>query len=476
MRHSSYLLACALLAVLGCAEDPVVAPPVASALQVVSGNSQSGTPGYRLGAEVAVRLVDQRGDPVAGATINFASTESGAVAEPNRAVTDAEGVARTAWRLGYGIGSQSLAATVAGAEIPAANFTAAAASQSPKYVTGGGPGMCVVYADGVLRCGLPPTLGAANPAWAAVGGTMRFNEVVLVDDTAIGMKGCAIAESGRIWCFTLGVDGTVTGLAELAGSYPMLHGMSGSGVATHVPAYCALSAVGEATCWGRNDKFQFGFIPSDGVVVPSPTPINTTERFTMIEIGWEGGCALTAVGEVWCWGRNRQGQTGQLPPTTTTIPARVSTPTRFSRIAMGDWDDTACGVAITGGLWCWGLGTGMRGTDVTTPIGRVPVAIPGRENATDLTQIAYALVTLNGNRTGSAWGAFPFVDGAAVSNDFVTYTAVPISDFTNRTGRDVTCGAAAGASGTLCVSARNLVVSRYPGTGPLPPVFGIPPQ
>ncbi len=53
MRHSSYLLACALLAVPGCAEDPVVAPPVAIALQVVSGNSQSGTPGYRIGAEGA---------------------------------------------------------------------------------------------------------------------------------------------------------------------------------------------------------------------------------------------------------------------------------------------------------------------------------------------------------------------------------------------------------------------------------------
>ena len=218
MRHSSYPLACALLAVLGCAEDPVVAPPVATSLQVVSGNSQSGTPGYRLGAEVAVRLVDQRGDPVAGATINFASTESGAVAEPTSAVTDADGVARAAWRLGAGIGTQRLAATVASQEIPAANFTAVAASQSPKSVTGGGPGICVVYADGVLRCGLPPTLGAANPTWAAVGGATRFNEVVLVDDMLPGMKGCAVAETGRISCFTLGVDGAVTGLAELAGS------------------------------------------------------------------------------------------------------------------------------------------------------------------------------------------------------------------------------------------------------------------
>ncbi|MBK6496615.1 MAG: Ig-like domain-containing protein [Gemmatimonadetes bacterium] len=356
MRHSSYLLPCALLAVLGCAEDPVVAPPVATSLQVVSGNSQSGTPGYRLGAEVAVRLVDQRGDPVAGATVNFASTEAGAVAEPSSAVTDADGVARSAWRLGAGIGTQRLAATVAGQEIPAANFTAAASSQSPRYVTGGGPGMCVVYADGVLRCGLPPTLGAANPTWAAVGGAMRFTEVVLVDDVLPGMKGCAVAESGRISCFTLGVDGVVTGLAELAGSYPVLHGLSGSGVAVSPPAYCGLSATGEGFCWGRNDKFLLGVISDQGVVV-SPLPINTPVRFVLIEVGWENVCALTAAGEAWCWGRNTRGQTGQTGPGRTIYPALVQTPTRFSRIALGDWEDTACGVAISG---VSGAGGGAR--------------------------------------------------------------------------------------------------------------------
>lgn len=474
MRAQS-LAALAFLAVLGCAEDPVVAPPVATSLQVVSGNSQSGTPGFRLGAELAVRLVDQRGDPVAGATINFASTESGAVAEPSSAVTDAEGVARTAWRLGSGIGSQSLAATVAGAEIPAANFTAAAASQSPRYVTGGGPGMCVVYADGVLRCGLPPTLGAANPTWAAVGGATKFNEVVLVDDTSPGMKGCAIAESGRIWCFTLGVDGVVAGLAELAGSYPMLHGLSGSGVATNQPAYCGLSVQGEGYCWGRNGRGELGVQVFLNPVL-SPAPVNTTARFAMIEVGWENVCALTAAGEAWCWGRNRKGQTGEAFPSLTQYPFLVQTPIRFSRIALGDWEETACGVAITGGLWCWGQGRDMFGTNVATELGPVPVAIPGRENATDLTQIAYALVTLNGNRTGSVWGGLSFVESATFSTEFVNYTPIPISDLTNRTGRDVTCGTAAGASGTLCIAARGLVTAKYPGAGPLPVVFGIPAQ
>nr|MBP9899574.1 hypothetical protein [Gemmatimonadales bacterium] len=469
------LLACALLAVLGCAEDPVVAPPVATALQVVSGNSQNGTPGHRLGAEMVVRLVDQRGDPVAGATINFASTESGAVAEPTSAVTDAEGVARAAWRLGSGIGTQRLAATVAGQEIPAANFTAAASSQSPRYVTGGGPGICVVYADGVLRCGLPPTLGAANPAWPAVGGATRFNEVVLVDDFAIGMKGCAIAETGRIWCFVLGVDGAVTEFAELAGSYPTLHGLSGSGVGTARPAYCGLSAQGEGYCWGRNDKFQLGLVAAVEPV-PSPLPINTTARFAMIEVGWENICGLTAAGEAWCWGRNVWGQTGQEPPTRRVYPALVPTATRFSRIALGDWEETTCAVAIGGGLWCWGLGRDMLGASVTTPLGPVPVAIPGRENATDLTQIAYALVTLNQNRTGSVWGGLSFVESETFSTEFVNFTPVPISDLTNRTGRDVTCGTAAGASGTLCIAARSLVTAKYPGAGPLPAVFGIPSQ
>ncbi|MBK6496616.1 MAG: hypothetical protein IPG05_16200 [Gemmatimonadetes bacterium] len=113
---------------------------------------------------------------------------------------------------------------------------------------------------------------------------------------------------------------------------------------------------------------------------------------------------------------------------------------------------------------------------MTTPLGPVPVAIPGRENATDLTQIAFALVTLNQNRSGSVWGGLSFVESATFSTEFVNYTPVPISDLTNRTGRDVTCGTAAGAAGTLCVAARGLVTAKYPGAGPLPAVFGIPAQ
>jgi hypothetical protein len=475
MRPSLSFLSVALLMVLGCAEDPVVAPPVATSLQLVSGNSQSGTPGYRLGSEVVVRLVDQRGDPVAGATISFASTQGSAAAEPSSAVTGADGTARTAWRLGSGIGTQGLAATVAGQDIPAANITAVATSQSPRSVTGGVPGMCVVYADGILRCGLPPTLGAANPVWAVVGGATRFTEAVLVDDLSPGMKGCAVAETGRISCFTLGVDGVVTGLAELAGTYPLLHGLTGSGVSTTRPAYCGLSAQGEGYCWGRNDKRQLGVV-SEFDPVPSPVPVNTAIRFAMIEVGWENVCALTAAGEAWCWGRNVRGQTGQTPPGFTAFPALVQTPIRFSRIALGDWEDTACGVAITGGLWCWGQGRDMLGTQVTTPLGPVPVAIPGRENATDLTQVAYALVTLNRERTGSVWGGLSFVELATVSTEFVNYTPIPISDLVNRAGRDITCGTAAGASGTLCVALRSLVTAKYPGAGPLPVVFGIPPQ
>jgi hypothetical protein len=97
-------------------------------------------------------------------------------------------------------------------------------------------------------------------------------------------------------------------------------------------------------------------------------------------------------------------------------------------------------------------------------------------NVADLTQFGGATMVLNRDRSGSLWGTYDFFSSIIRASESVNYAPIPISDFTNRTGSGVTCGTAAGASGTLCVSARDLVSVHYPGTGPLTAVFGIPPQ
>ncbi len=56
---------------------------------------------------------------------------------------------------------------------------------------------------------------------------------------------------------------------------------------------CALSAEGEATCWGNDD---------DGQSTPPKGP------FVAISAGGYHTCALNAEGEATCWGRTREQQ------------------------------------------------------------------------------------------------------------------------------------------------------------------------
>lgn len=197
-------------------------------------------------------------------------------------------------------------------------------------------------------------------------------------------------------------------------------------------------------------------------------------RLASIEVGFETNCALTPEGEAWCWGRSRAGETGNV--TGSVQGVQVPTTTRFARLAMGDYGPVACGAALSGGLWCWGRGQGMLGVGVTTAIGPIPVAIPGRENVTELAQSGGTLVTVNRDRTGAVWGGLAFIDPNLWTYQFLSFASLPMTSVTTRTGNDTVCGPAAGGTGTLCAAVRSLVAVQYPGAGPLPPVFGIPPQ
>ena len=64
-------------------------------------------------------------------------------------------------------------------------------------------------------------------------------------------------------------------------------------------------------------------------------------------------CAITAGGELWCWGQGFGGTlgTGQLP--SIGAPARVGTETDW--VSAEADDDHSCGLRGDGTLWCWGV-------------------------------------------------------------------------------------------------------------------------
>jgi hypothetical protein len=90
----------------------VVAQP--GALTVVGGSGQDAPAGTTLPTPVVVRLTSRRGRPLPGVPVRFRRLDPGGAFDLAPATTDADGKARTSWRLGDFPGRQRLVAAVDG--------------------------------------------------------------------------------------------------------------------------------------------------------------------------------------------------------------------------------------------------------------------------------------------------------------------------------------------------------------------------
>lgn len=98
----------------------------AASITVVSGSSQTGVVSTALVSPLVVKVVDEDGDAVSGATVTFATTSGGVIGSPT-VTTNSEGRAQTTYVLGATAGAQTVTATTAGVATAATfNLTATA--------------------------------------------------------------------------------------------------------------------------------------------------------------------------------------------------------------------------------------------------------------------------------------------------------------------------------------------------------------
>jgi len=76
---------------------------------------------------------------------------------------------------------------------------------------------------------------------------------------------------------------------------------------------CGLAAGGQTYCWGSNRLGQLGddHVTSVAATVASAVPVATSQSFTTISAGANHTCAITAAGEAYCWGLNLTGELAQ---------------------------------------------------------------------------------------------------------------------------------------------------------------------
>ena len=110
-----------------------------AAIQVVSGDAQTGIVGTELPLALTVRVTDSSARPSVGTTVNWSAAPGAGAVTPTTATTDDNGTASARWALGTVAGTQRASATVAG--IPAAQFTATATAGAVSAVVVTSPSM-----------------------------------------------------------------------------------------------------------------------------------------------------------------------------------------------------------------------------------------------------------------------------------------------------------------------------------------------
>ncbi|MEM9889276.1 MAG: RCC1 repeat-containing protein [Actinomycetota bacterium] len=146
---------------------------------------------------------------------------------------------------------------------------------------------------------------------------------------------------------------------------------------------CALTAAGEIQCWGENGSGQLG----DGTTVDRPTPLfvqnSDGERLTGMQAvvaGSSHSCGLASDGGVLCWGNNSSGQLGDGTTTLAPVPVVVEVDgaplVGVTQIVAGRFHTCAL---TAGAVDCWGANFfGQLGDGGTTNTA-VPVSSLDRD-------------------------------------------------------------------------------------------------
>jgi alpha-tubulin suppressor-like RCC1 family protein/tRNA A-37 threonylcarbamoyl transferase component Bud32 len=192
---------------------------------------------------------------------------------------------------------------------------------------------------------------------------------------------CGLDPDGHAFCW--GDDGAgelgdnATGTDRRLPS-PVSGGLSFVSISAGNAHACAVTAQGDAYCWGQNTAGQLG----DGTTSnhDTPTRVKSTARFTSITAGGVHTCAVVTGGDAYCWGKNTYVQLGDGGTTDHAQPTAVAGAHAFSSLRA--FGSHTCGATVSGEAFCWGynldgqLGDGTR-THRTRPVYIEP---PGGSN------------------------------------------------------------------------------------------------
>jgi alpha-tubulin suppressor-like RCC1 family protein len=200
---------------------------------------------------------------------------------------------------------------------------------------------------------------------------------------------CAVTAAGAALCWGDNSQGELGNGTEIVSSLPVPVSGLATGVSTIAAGSdftCAVISEGGAKCWGDGVSGQLGNGTSASSTTPSTvldvTGSSPLSGVVTISAGFENACALTAEGNVFCWGADSAGQLGN-----GTISSVAATPVEVLNsngnspladvIAISSGLDNNCAVTITGMTECWGANASGQLGNGSSANSSNPVAVAG---------------------------------------------------------------------------------------------------
>lgn len=396
--------------------DPVIftATGTHPPLVIVRGNRQTGLMLSTLPESLAVRLVNDDGEPQAGVPVRFVlGPERLSSLENTNPSTDAEGYATAGrWRLGLAPGIQTVKAIVDGVGEVVFEATARGTIEwfSAVDIAMGGDHYCGLHEDGTTYCWGANWGGALGDSTTNHSPTpVQVRSEVQFKSISVGSAHtCGLTETGEAYCWgsnTYGQlgDGTRTGRLV---PVRVQGGQRFREIAAGALFTCAITFDNEAYCWGANDSGQLGNETRTSSSVPVPVAGNI--KFKAIAVtkaantagrGWT--CGLDLSNKPYCWGNNAWGQLGDGTKEDRLSPTPVQGGFTFESIAVGL---AVCGITDTGTAYCWGSNRNGQIGDGTQDDRMTPTRVKSDVQFTSIHVNEMHACGLSESRIAYCWG------------------------------------------------------------------------
>ncbi|WP_141731573.1 RCC1 domain-containing protein [Oligoflexus tunisiensis] len=114
---------------------------------------------------------------------------------------------------------------------------------------------------------------------------------------------------------------------------------------------CAVSEEGQVYCWGINVSGELGSGDTESSIVP--VGIAVSETFKSVHSSEGYTCGLTTAGDVYCWGYGSLGQLGpNVEKSLSPVKIDFGSDIKLSKVSAGIFH--ACAISELGETFCWG--------------------------------------------------------------------------------------------------------------------------